>query len=80
MFENFKDTIYDLAFSAVSYAENKLQTSSGMEKKKTAIKYLVDKLPINSVFKGLISVIFGKIIDSAIEKAVSYMHQVKYED
>ncbi|MGN1125476.1 MAG: hypothetical protein ACI4SM_04750 [Candidatus Gastranaerophilaceae bacterium] len=80
MFENFKDTVSDLAFSAVSYAEEKLSTASGKEKKRMAIEFLICKLPIPIPFKGLASILFAKLIDTAIEKAVSYMNQVKYED
>ena len=80
MFENFKDTITDLAFSAVNYAENALSTSSGKEKKHAAITFLVNKLMLPPYLKPLIVLCFSGFIDTAVEKAVEYMNQVKNED
>ncbi|MBR1680373.1 hypothetical protein IJ707_01125 [bacterium] len=80
MFENLKDTITDLAYSAVTYAENKLETSTGKEKKRTAVNYVINKLALPPVLKPFIALLLSSFIDNAIEKAVKYINQVKYED
>lgn len=80
MFENLKNTIKDLAYLAVNYAENKLSESSGKEKKQLAINYVVNKLPIPPVFKPFLIIIFSNFIDKSIEKAVEYMKQLNNED
>jgi hypothetical protein len=77
MFKNLKSTITELAYSAVNIAENTLESSSGREKKKAAIEYIVSMLPFISPFKSIIAVILSKFIDEAIEKSVSYMNNIK---
>ena len=80
MLKNFKNTITDLAFSAVNYAENKLSTATGKEKKQIAITFLIEKLAIPNVIKPFAALFFSKFIDNAIEQAVKYLNQVKNED
>ncbi len=77
MFSNLKNTITDLAYSAVIMTEEKLSTSTGQEKKSAAIEYIVSMLPVPFIFKGIISVFLSKFIDEAIEKSVEYMKSVK---
>lgn len=78
--DKIKETISDLAYSAVSYAENSLSTSSGKEKKRLAITFLVNKLAIATPFKPFIIFILTDFIDKAIENAVEYMNEVRNED
>lgn len=80
MFENLKDTISDLAYGAVSYAENALKTSSGQTKKCTAIEFVITRIPVPIPFKPIVAMLLATFIDEAIEKAVKYMNQVKNED
>lgn len=80
MFKILKETIDDLAYSAVSYAENALTTASGKEKKRSAITFLVSKLPIALPFKGIVVFFLSGFIDKAIENAVEYMNEVRNED
>lgn len=77
MFKNIKSTITELAYAAVTMAEDTLSTSSGQEKKSAAVEYIISMLPIALPFKGIVSVILSKFIDEAIEKAVEYMKSVK---
>ncbi len=78
--DKIKETITDLAYSAVSYAENSLSTSSGQEKKRLAITFVVNKLAIATPFKPFVIFILTDFIDNAIEKAVEYMNEVRNED
>lgn len=80
MFKNFKDTITDLAYSAVNYAEKAMATASGKEKKRAAVDFLVNKLVLPYPIKPFIVFFFNKFIDKAIEKAVDCMNQIKNED
>lgn len=77
MFNNLKNTITDLAFSAVTVAEETLATATGYEKKAAAIDYVVSMIPVPVVFKSAISFLLSKFIDEAIEKAVEYMNSIK---
>lgn len=77
MFGNTKKTIQELAYSAVSAAEQALASGTGAEKKEMAVEYVVSMLPIASVFKPIVVKLLSKFIDEAIENAVGYMKQVK---
>lgn len=77
MFNNLKSTITDLAFSAVTMAEETLATASGTEKKTAAIDYIVSMIPIPIIFKSVISFVLSKFIDESVEKAVEYMNSIK---
>lgn len=77
MFKNLKNNIKDLAYSAVSMVEESLFSSSGAEKKTAAISYVVSMLPIPPIFKGITSIVLSKVIDEAIENAVSYMKSIQ---
>lgn len=77
MLENLKNNITELAYAAVNIAEETLNSSTGQEKKKIALEYIISMLPIASPLKGIITVVLGKFIDEAIEKAVEYMKSIK---
>lgn len=77
MFKNIKETIKELAYSAVTMAEDTLSTASGKEKKAAAIEYVISLLPVASIFKPIIKAILSKFIDNSIEKAVAYMKSIK---
>lgn len=79
MFEDFKDTIKDLAYKTVCHVENALSTLSGKEKKKAAIEILVTSLKIPIVVKPLAIFVLNNFIDKSIEKAVECMNQIKNE-
>ncbi len=73
MFENLKSKIKELAKAAVLKAEEKLGSQNGQEKKKMAIKYIVQKIPVPVIFKPVISFFLSSFIDDAVEFAVQYM-------
>jgi hypothetical protein len=73
MFENIKITIKELAKSAVVIAEKTLGSNKGKEKKKMAIEYIINRLPVPILFKPLVCAIFNSFIDEAVEFAVEYM-------
>lgn len=77
MFSNLKNKIKELAYSAVTMAEETLTSSTGEEKKAAAIEYIVSMLPIPIIFKGIANVVLLKVIDEAIEGAVSYMKSIQ---
>lgn len=77
MLKDLKNNITELAYAAVSVAEETLNTSSGQEKKKVALEYIISMLPIASPLKCVVSILLGKFIDEAIERAVQYMKNIK---
>ena len=77
MFKNLKNTITELAYSAVNMAEQSIDSTSGQEKKVMAIEYVVSMLPILPPLKIVIVLLLTKFIDEAIEHAVKYMKEVK---
>lgn len=77
MFDNLKSKITELAYAAVSMAEDTLNTATGQQKKAAAIEYVVSMLPVAAPFKSVVSFVLSKFIDEAVEKAVSYMKSVK---
>lgn len=77
MFKNIKQTIKELAYSAVSIAEQTLESGSGKEKKEMAVDYVVSQLPIAAPFKMIVAKILSGFIDEAVEHAVDYMKKVQ---
>ena len=77
MFSNIKIKITELAYAAVSMAEETLNSATGKEKKTAAVEYIVSMLPIISPLKSIVCVVLSKFIDEAVEKAVEYMKSVK---
>lgn len=77
MFKNLKQTITDLAYTAVNMAEQSMDTVNGQDKKTMAIEYVISMLPIFQPLKSIIVVVLSKVIDEAIEQAVKYMKEVK---
>lgn len=77
MFKNLKNTITELAFSAVNMVEQSLETKTGAEKKTMAIEYVVSMLPILPPIKTVVVLVLTKFIDEAIEQAVKYMNDMK---
>ncbi len=73
MFSNFKNQIKELAKNAVLVAEEKLGSGNGQAKKKMAINYVVNNLPLPIWLKGIISVLLSSFIDDVVEIAVGYM-------
>lgn len=76
MFKNLKQSIKELAKSAVVIAEKTLGSNKGKEKKEMAIKYIVSHIPVPELFKPLISALFSSFIDNAVEFAVEYMEEI----
>lgn len=77
MLKDLKSNITQLAYAAVNIAEETLNSASGQEKKKAALDYIISMLPIASPLKCVVSILLGKFIDEAIEKAVQYMKSIK---
>ncbi len=76
MLKNIKLTIKELAKTAVLMAEKSLGSKMGQEKKKMAIKYITENIPVSSPFKPLISLLLSSFIDDAVEFAVQYMEEL----
>jgi hypothetical protein len=77
MFSDIKSKITELAYSAVTMAEETLATSTGQEKKAAAVDYIISMLPIPSLFKSIVSTLLSKFVDEAVEHAVTYMKSVQ---
>lgn len=73
MFTNLKIKIKELAKTAVIKAEKSFGGSMGQQKKAMAIKFVIDQIPVPSIFKPAISFVFSSFIDEAIEFAVELM-------
>ncbi len=73
MFDKLKETIKELAGTAVSKAEEALGSKKGQEKKEMAIKYVIGKIPLPAFVKPIVSIFLSSFIDDAIELAVEYM-------
>jgi len=73
MLKNIKTKIKELAKSAVIIAEETLGSKAGVQKKKMAVEYVVNRIPVPAPFKTLISLLLSSFIDDAIEFAVQYM-------
>ena len=73
MFNNLKLTIKKLAKSAVVIAEKTLGSNKGKEKKRMAIEYIVNNLPLPIAIKPFVVLCFSEFIDDAVEFAVEYM-------
>lgn len=80
MFKNIKNTITELAYSAVNVAEQSMDTLTGQDKKNLAIEYIVSMLPIIQPLKSVVVVVLSKFIDEAIEHAVIYMNNMKNKE
>ena len=80
MFDKLKITITELAYSAVTIAEENLQSASGKEKKQAAIDYITSLLPVADVFKGFISFFLSNFIEEAIEHALKYVKEVRTQE
>ncbi|MBR1460503.1 hypothetical protein IJ596_02570 [bacterium] len=80
MFSSIKDLIKQLANNAVIVAETELGSGRGEEKKKKAIKYILDNLPFCGIVKEIISIFLSGFIDNAIEAAVYYMNSLQKEE
>lgn len=76
MFKHLKETIKQLAQSAVAIAEKSLGSSNGQLKKKMAIEYVVSKLPVPVILRGFIAALLSGFIDDSIEFAVKYMNSL----
>ncbi len=73
MFDKLKTTIKELAKTAVLKAEEALGSKKGQEKKTMAIEYIIQRIPVPSFFKPLVSMLLSSFIDDAVEFAVEYM-------
>ena len=80
MFSNIKDLIKQLAKNAVVIAETELGSGKGEEKKKQAIKYVLDNLPFCGIVREIISIFLSGFIDNAIEASVCYMHSLQKQE
>lgn len=76
MFKHLKETIKQLAQSAVAIAEKALGSSTGQLKKKMAIEYVTSKLPVPAIFRSFIAALLSGFIDDSIEFAVEYMNSL----
>lgn len=76
MFNNLKSKIKELAKTAVVMAEEALGSKTGIQKKKMAIEYITNHIPVPAPFKTLISILLSSFIDDAVEFAVQYMEVI----
>lgn len=77
MFVTLKQKIKQLAQSAVAIAEQSLGTAKGQEKKKMAVEYIIEHLPLSPFFKRFVAFVLSGFIDNAVEYAVEYMNGLK---
>lgn len=80
MFEKFKETVKELAHTAVLKAEDALGSKTGQMKKEMALNYIIKNLPLPSFLKPLIVKLISGFIDDAIEFAVDYMKKHNCEE
>lgn len=73
MFKDLKSKIKELAQIAVESAEVNLGSKQGKAKKKMAVDYIVNNLPVPIIFKPVIASVLSNFIDEAVEFAVSFM-------
>jgi hypothetical protein len=73
MLKNLKNSIKELAKTAVVIAENTLGSCKGQQKKKMAVEYIIKYIPVPAPFKQLVSLMLSSFIDDAVEFAVQYM-------
>lgn len=66
----FKALVLNTAKSAVLYAENVLHGQKGEHKKKVAIAYIMEKLPIWRPIKAIVYRFLAELIDESIEQAL----------
>ena len=76
MLKNLKAKIKELAKSAVIAAEEALGSKMGAQKKRMAIEYITNRIPVPAPFKLLISLMLSSFIDDAIEFAVQCMEVI----
>lgn len=76
MFSNVKNKIKELAKKAVIVAEAEIGSGKGQEKKKLAIQYIINKLPLPMVAKTIISILLSSFIDDVVEISVNYMNSL----
>ncbi len=80
MFSKFKETVKELAYTAVLRAEEALGSKTGQLKKEMALNYIIKNLPLPSILKPLIVKLLSGFIDDAIEFAVDYMKRHNCEE
>ncbi len=80
MFSKFKETVKELAYTAVLRAEKALGSKTGQLKKEMALNYIIKNLPLPSILKPLIVKLLSGFIDDAIEFAVDYMKRHNCEE
>ena len=73
----FKNTVKKLSDEAVKEAEKFLGAGKGKEKKKLAVSYVIDKLPVPGIFKPALKVLLSDLIDESIEFAVRRLNTAK---
>ena len=54
MFSKFKETIKELAYTAVLKAEDALGSKQGQQKKEMALNYIIKNIPLPSLIKTII--------------------------
>ena len=80
MFSKFKETVKELAYTAVLRAEEALGSKTGQLKKEMALNYIIKNLPLPSILKPLIVKLLSGFIDDAMEFAVDYMKRHNCEE
>lgn len=79
MFSKFKETVKELAYTAVVKAEEALGSKKGQEKKEMALNYIIQNIPIPAFIKPFIVKLLSGFIDDAIEFAVEYMKKNNFK-
>ena len=73
----FKNTVKKLSDEAVKAVEESIGAGKGKEKKKLAVSYVIDKLPVPGIFKPALKVLLSDLIDESIEFAVRRLNAAK---
>lgn len=80
MFSKFKETIKELAYTAVLKAEDALGSKQGQQKKEMALNYIIKNISLPSLIKTIIVKLLSSFIDDTIELAVEYMKNHNSEE
>jgi hypothetical protein len=77
MLNKLKTKIKELAKIAVVIAEETLGSNKGKQKKKMAVEYITNKLPIPTPFKSIVIFMLSSFIDETVDFAVECMNTQK---
>lgn len=76
--ERLKEILKGLALPGVLYAEQLIGAGFGEEKRKVAINFILDKMPLQfKPFKGIIKRFLADLLDLLVEAGVKKLHAIE---